>query len=205
MSDSYNLNLSVAEQRKQLRTQLRKARNVLSGTEQKTATTEIASQVQQELKSANNVALYLANDGEISPELIIKALWQANKHVLLPVMHSLRKGYLNFQRYEKNMQLPLNQYGICEPNLDSTQTVALDDIDVILMPLVGFDDKGNRLGMGGGYYDRTLNRLNVMTHPPRLIGLAHDCQQVENLPIEGWDIPLDMIITPNQKIFVKDT
>jgi len=204
MSENPTPKSSITELRKQIRVQLRKARNALSQQQQQEASVKLYQQVIGELKNINDVALYLANDGEVSPELLIKHLWQNNKNAHLPVMHSFRKGYLNFQKYEQGIRLPLNQYGICEPELDSRQTTPLAQIDVILMPLVGFDAKGNRLGMGGGYYDRTLNMIHTMENPPQLIGLAHDCQQVEQLPIEGWDIPLDMIITPTQKINTKD-
>ena len=96
-----------------------------------------------------------------------------------------------------------NRFNIEEPTLDSTAIIELTAHDCLLMPLVGFDAKGNRLGMGGGFYDRTLAPLQRLCDgPPRplLIGVAHDCQQVPVLPIEPWDIPLDVIITPTQCI-----
>ena len=67
------------------------------------------------------------------------------------------------------------------------------------MPLVAFDKQGNRLGMGGGFYDRTLARLHEQNwQKPQLIGLAHECQKVDALPIESWDVPLKTIITPDK-------
>ena len=68
------------------------------------------------------------------------------------------------------------------------------------MPLVGFDNKGNRLGMGGGFYDRTLANLDRLSYRPLLIGVAHDCQQADALPVMQWDIPLNAIVTPTQTI-----
>ena len=64
--------------------------------------------------------------------------------------------------------------------------------DVILMPLLGFDSRGTRLGYGGGYYDRTLEKLRKK---PRLIGLAFAAQELEIVPREAHDVPLDMVIT----------
>ena len=70
------------------------------------------------------------------------------------------------------------------------------ELDVILMPLVGFDNDGNRLGMGGGYYDRTLAYTRHAIKKPVLIGVAHDLQRVDRLPYASWDIPLNAIVTP---------
>ncbi|BBN82699.1 hypothetical protein PA25_26840 [Pseudoalteromonas sp. A25] len=75
----------------------------------------------------------------------------------------------------------------------------LYELDYLLMPLVAFDHLGNRLGMGGGYYDKTLARYyKEHMKKPELIGLAHDCQKVEQLPTEAWDVPLQQIITPSK-------
>ena len=92
-----------------------------------------------------------------------------------------------------------NKYGIEEPELRVDNVVPLADIDVLLLPLVGFDEKGNRLGMGGGYYDRTLAQW-YNGHAPHLfpIGLSYDEQRVSELPVEAWDIPLPEIITPGK-------
>jgi len=74
------------------------------------------------------------------------------------------------------------------------------------MPLVGFDPAGNRLGMGKGFYDRcfAFRGRNPGSSPARrrpiLAGLAHDCQQVERIPAEEWDVRLDVIFTPGSMI-----
>ena len=90
-----------------------------------------------------------------------------------------------------------NRYAIFEPKLNCSQICPLPELDFLLMPLVAFDEQGNRLGMGGGYYDRTLAKHYAEKRAkPKLIGLAHDCQKVESLPIEAWDVPLQQILTP---------
>jgi len=191
------------EQRKQLRQACRKARNALSSSQQQIAAEQLASQVEPLIQQGDNFALYLANDGEISPGQLVERLWRSSKRVLLSVMHGFSAGCLNFQTYSSDTKLWTNKYGILEPRLNAFDTLALQDIDIIFMPLVSFDRNGNRLGMGGGYYDRTLSGILKMKTRPRLIGLAHDCQESKQLPVESWDIPLDMIITPTQKIFIK--
>ena len=95
-----------------------------------------------------------------------------------------------------------NKYGILEPKLDVRSIVSVTDIDIIFTPLVAFDEFGNRLGMGGGFYDRTLAAWYLEYQQnkqakPMPIGLAHDCQKVKAIPIENWDIPLPKIITPS--------
>ena len=91
-----------------------------------------------------------------------------------------------------------NRFGIKEPI--STDIINADQLDILFMPLVGFDKDKNRIGMGGGFYDRTLafKKQQKMAKNPKLIGLAFDCQQVEQLEVQEWDVPLDVIITPSQ-------
>ena len=89
-----------------------------------------------------------------------------------------------------------NHYGILEPKLEVRKVCPLDQLDVLFTPLVAFDNTGARLGMGGGFYDRTL--ANWQQHKIYPIGLAHDCQRVDKIPLEHWDIPLPEIITPTR-------
>ena len=146
-------------------------------------------------------AMYLANDGEIAPELAIELCWRQNKNVYLPVLDPNNKGHLLFQRYDRDTPLPKNKYGIPEPEFDQTRVIDVLSIDILFMPLVSFDHRGNRLGMGGGYYDRTLAawyQNREKTNKPYPIGLAHDCQLVDQLPTASWDIPIPEIFTPTK-------
>ncbi len=92
-----------------------------------------------------------------------------------------------------------NRFGIPEPDTrhgaHRARRQATWTLDVILLPLVGFDDDGQRIGMGGGFYDRTLAFTQRPGPRPRLIGLAHDCQRVTRLPVAPWDVPLDAIVS----------
>jgi len=88
-----------------------------------------------------------------------------------------------------------NRFNITEP-IDQSATVTAEQLDAVLVPLLGFDQMGNRLGMGGGFYDRSFEfRIKSATKTPVLIGVAYDFQQLDNLPAEPWDVPLDIIIT----------
>lgn len=185
-----------------LRQHLRHLRNQLTDEQQLTAAQDIVNNVKESLGENSKVACYLANDGEISASLIINHCWHNNIDVALPVLHTFNRGYLNFQSYLSNTAMTANKYQILEPAPDASAIVPLNHLNVIMMPLVGFDHLGNRLGMGGGYYDRTL--AQNIDNKPILIGLAHDCQEVSQLPTNHWDIPVDIIVTPSQKIVINN-
>ncbi|HAT0112766.1 TPA: 5-formyltetrahydrofolate cyclo-ligase, partial [Salmonella enterica subsp. enterica serovar Saintpaul] len=89
-----------------------------------------------------------------------------------------------------------NRLKIQEPRLDVRDVLPLAKLDVLVTPLVAFDEDGQRLGMGGGFYDRTLQ--NWQQHKILPVGYAHDCQLVEKLPVKEWDIPLPAVVTPSK-------
>ena len=108
-----------------------------------------------------------------------------------------------FAPYEKHTRLKKNCFGILEPVFQKKQLKTALQMDLVMAPLVGFDEQGNRMGMGGGFYDRTLARLNNSAMKrPLLIGLAHHCQEVEQLQAQSWDIPLDIIATDKELIHI---
>ncbi|WP_394131863.1 5-formyltetrahydrofolate cyclo-ligase [Shewanella maritima] len=185
--------------RDSIRRHIRQERNSLSREEQLQlsliASRHLLSEIQQ--TSAQHVALYLSNDGELDTKPIIEALWKIGVKTYLPVIHPFSKGNLLFLRYDSHTDMVSNRYGIKEPKLDVTSVMTAAQLDMIVTPLVAFDDKGNRMGMGGGYYDRTLSNLS---HSKTLaVGFAHDCQQASELPVQYWDIPLPVIITPTRR------
>ncbi|WP_375321162.1 5-formyltetrahydrofolate cyclo-ligase [Aliivibrio logei] len=186
--------------RRHIRQLIRQNRNALSPQEQTQAAEDLVLQCANDpyIQNAKSIAVYLSVDGEIDTSLLIKWFWQQGKSVSLPVIHPFSKGHLLFLQYNPNTQLLLNKYQIPEPKLDKNQVVPVNELDIIITPLVAFDQTGNRLGMGGGYYDRTLVNWHHSQTGPMPLGIAHTCQQVKLLPIESWDIPLPRIITPNQ-------
>ena len=194
----------MSESRAQIRKSIRELRNNLSNEQQNLASQSLSMNFIQYLKSkktaeSQHIAIYLSNDGELDTSLLIKELWNLNHVIYLPVIHPFNGATLLFQRYEKNSPMKANCYGIFEPKLNCSQICPLPKLDYLLMPLVAFDNQGNRLGMGGGFYDRTLARLhNENWQKPQLIGLAHECQKVDLLPVESWDVPLKTIITPSK-------
>ena len=180
--------------RHQLRQQIRKTRANLTALQQQQAEDSITQQALAliEERNAQHIALYVSFDGEISTDKLIKTLWAQDKYVYLPVLHPFNPNHLLFLRYLPETPMLKNKFGICEPKLNVQNVLPLKELDILFTPLVAFDKQGNRLGMGGGFYDRTLQNWRNSSFIP--VGLAHQCQQVEQLPTEVWDVPLHQIL-----------
>ncbi len=190
----------MTEQEKlQLRQKLRKQRKSLGLKAQQQAAEKVAEKVIQLPEFINNqhIAYYLAQEGELNPAVIINAAQQSNKQLYLPVLNRQNEKALTFYAYHLNEPLQENRYGIPEPVINKKPAVATETIDLVLMPLVSFDSKCNRIGRGAGYYDRTFAFLNINPRPkkPILIGLAYEFQKADVINSEPWDIALDAVIT----------
>ncbi|RYV01089.1 5-formyltetrahydrofolate cyclo-ligase [Shewanella sp. OPT22] len=146
---------------------------------------------------SEEVALYLTHDGELDTQPLIRTLWKLGKKVYVPVLHPFCDGHLVFIEYSPTSPMVKNHYGISEPKLDVTKLIPASKLDVIFTPLVAFDHFGNRMGMGGGYYDRTLSSLRE-SDSVEIAGFAFECQKLTSLPVESWDVPLKQIITPEK-------
>lgn len=188
--------------RQMLREQVRTARNALSSKQQRQFANQACQHALQLIteRGVKRVALYLANDGELDTQPLIYALWQRGIEVYLPRLHPFSPGNLIFLAYRADSPLIKNRLGIFEPKLAITQMRLPHQLDMVIAPLVAFDANGNRMGMGGGYYDRTLAHW-PLTGKPLPVGYAHDCQQVSRLPCEHWDVPLPVIITPTRIVY----
>jgi 5-formyltetrahydrofolate cyclo-ligase len=185
---------------KSLRQQIRQQRRALSESEREHAAFLLCERIaaSHAFKQSAHIAFYLANDGEIDLSLLIKHAWQQKKKVYLPVLAEPNTQRLWFIPYTAKTKLINNRYGIPEPihshKMRLRKTLSLD---LILMPLVAFDPQGNRVGMGGGFYDRTLAFLNHRKHwhKPNLMGAAYEFQKQKQLESNPWDIPLQAIAT----------
>lgn len=155
------------------------------------------------LQRPKKIALFLAQDGELSTDLLFPILWQRQHRTYLPVLKTHRGRAMAFAEATPSTDYQLNQFGILEPKAPHHQHLTGNQLDIVLMPLTCFDLQGNRMGMGGGYYDRTFAFKHCQTapaHKPKLIGWAHQCQQVDLIQTETWDIPLDGLVT-EQRIY----
>lgn len=184
--------------RQAIRQQIRHARQALSTNEQTQASLLLVEQLKKisVVENAKSVAIYLANDGELNTTPFIQWCWQQNIKTYLPVLHPFNQGQLLFLHYYATSAMIENKYGILEPQLNVRHVCPVRKLDIIFTPLVAFDNSGARLGMGGGYYDRTL--ANLESIKPIIMGLAHDCQKVTTVPTEIWDVPLPHIVTPSK-------
>lgn len=178
---------------KTLRQSLRQQRRAIKSRDREQFAKQLWQQVQQmtSFQNGQKIALYLENDAEISPKYIQNFLEKNNFIVYLPILDD---KFLKFAKlgnvFEKN------KFGINEPI--STELLNAEQLDIIFMPLVGFDTQKNRIGMGGGFYDRTLafKKSQTKSKSPKLIGLAFDCQKVDKLATQEWDIALNAVVTP---------
>jgi 5-formyltetrahydrofolate cyclo-ligase len=144
------------------------------------------------LRQAHHVAAFMATETEVDLREWIHHHWQQGGTVALPRVIS--QHGMSFHRYTPDTELINSRFNIAEPALDRPKVPATD-LDAVLVPLVAFDSSGTRLGMGGGYYDRFLVKVD-----PRcwIIGVAFANQYSPNaLPKDTWDVPLDAVVTEN--------
>ena len=144
---------------------------------------------------SDRIAAYVACDGEIDTADALARLRASNKRCYLPVL--ARGNRLTFAPLNSRTRLARNRLGVPEPRVPRSALLGARHLDVLLVPLVGFDRRANRLGMGGGFYDRTLAFLawRGRWRKPRLIGVAHDLQRTDGLAQAPWDVTLDMVVT----------
>lgn len=183
-----------------LRRELRKQRAQKTPDERVQAQTMALSYLRQLriYRAARRVALYQNMLSEFPTSRFFKLNHQMGKTSYLPVIGKNHLLPMRFAPYSTENPMKANRLGIYEPNGPIHERRLAKAMDLILVPLLGFDEYGTRLGMGGGYYDRALafKQWQQDGLRPHLIGLAFDCQRVnKRLPREPWDIPLDAVIT----------
>ena len=185
-----------------IRKDMRVARRALTSAQQRNAARGLLYQILKHplYQRSRRIAFYLPNDGEIDPTLALLKALDRNKECYLPVLYRGGENRLLFGRTLTLTNMKLNRFGIPEPNVAKYGWVFSNELDLILAPLVAFDDEGNRIGMGGGFYDSSLKhlRLNRNWQRPYVLGLAHEFQRIESIGRNAWDIPLRGAITDQQ-------
>lgn len=144
-----------------------------------------------EIIKARHIHLYLSISAlaEVCTSPIIDRLAVMDKQLSVPV---IRNGELHTALFRKGDALRPAQFGVPEPELLSVTDES--NLDVVLLPLLAFDERGYRIGYGGGFYDRFLQRLSVRGVTPCRIGLSFLLQKVDAVPAESWDEPLDGVV-----------
>jgi 5-formyltetrahydrofolate cyclo-ligase len=180
-----------------LRQSIRRQRRSLTRAEAAFCAEQLAQRTARHnlvLKS-QRIAAYLAADGEIDPYPLMQSLWQLGKTIYLPVLVTFSRQQLWFAEFEPSDELAFNRFGIPEPV--RRRLIKPSALDLVLTPLVAFDCSGHRIGMGGGYYDRSFAFLRRRQHlrKPHLLGLAYELQKQDVIIPNDWDIPLDAVAT----------
>lgn len=190
---------SSAIAKRQLRRQKRQLRRALSKQEQRGHASAVAHHLATlpQFSRCHRVALYFAADGEVDMTPLRQRLQVRGKRSYYPALHNRPAPLLWFIEHCHGERLIKNRFGIPEPSINLRQPIKPWALDLVVVPLVAFDEACNRLGMGGGYYDRTFAylRRRKFWRKPLLIGVAHECQRVQRLASEPWDVPLDAVVT----------
>lgn len=181
--------MDTALSKRALRAEMRARRRALSPAVQRRHAMLLAGHIARlpQFRLARRVAMYWACDGEIDLAPLMRLAWRRRKQVFLPRLQ--RGGGMSFAELRPGKKMLRNHYGIPEPAFNAPE-LKVGKLDLVLAPLVAFTREGERLGMGGGYYDRAL--VGSQAH---LVGVAHSCQQVERLPGDPWDVAMALVIT----------
>jgi 5-formyltetrahydrofolate cyclo-ligase len=176
------------------RREMRAARAALAPGDRLVAADAVARAIasRPELQVPGYVAGYWAVGGEL-PLHFVQTRLAAGQVWCLPVVQG--DGRLRFAPWRAGDPTVANRFGIPEPDVAPSSTLAPEDLAVVLLPLVGFDATGHRLGMGGGYYDRTFAFRHAGPPPPWLVGVGYALQEVADVGAEAWDVRLDAVVT----------
>lgn len=189
-------------ERSALRKRLRESRATLPAAERIAAAQALVAQIEQvpEFLTDRRIGGYWAVAGELPLAALMQGLRARHQDYLLPVVGVDRR--LRFARWQPRMEITMNRYGIPEPVCAAADLFAPEQLDVVLLPLLGFDRLGQRLGFGGGYYDRSFAFLKDRTDvgKPVLVGVGYAMQEVPAIKAMAWDVRLDYIATEHELI-----
>jgi 5-formyltetrahydrofolate cyclo-ligase len=187
--------VAVQQQKRELRRNSLLARTDLATTERDHASEIIAGKVVHApfFQRSRLIGCYLSLPAEVDTWRVIARAWRMKKRIFAPVTR--RNRMLEFREVTPETDLVRDDFGLLMPA--SGIIIAARRLDIVLTPLVAFDAECQRIGMGGGYYDRTFSFLRARQNllKPKLIGLAFACQQVPKIPTNPWDIRLFSVIT----------
>lgn len=182
--------------KREQRQAIRMKRASLSDAQRQAANHQIAQRIigSEIFKKSQKIACYMAIGAEVDLSEVIAAIFSSGKHCYLPLVRHDKSGFLHFIEYGAGDDLQPGSFKILEPAFDSQKIIEPDDLDLVLLPLVVFDACGNRLGTGGGYYDRTFAQASQ----PLLIGVAYACQEVPQIEASSYDVKLHGVATEKE-------
>jgi len=190
---------SAAAKQNTIRQAMRLRRRSLSRAEKHCAAQSASRQLNTMpgFHRAQLIALYFAANGELDPRVLLRKLRARHKRVFVPVLPSMGHPRLWFVEVTATSRFTANRFGILEPKHGRRERMKPNQLDLVFVPLTAFDAAGNRIGMGGGYYDRSFAFRRHTPHfrKPKLIGLAYDWQKLAHVETNPWDVPLDGVLT----------
>ena len=178
--------------RKKPRQQAKSKRAALTDDERQEKSAKIAQHIINSdlFKASQHIACYIAKGAEVDLHKVVDAILTSGKNCYLPLIHQ-DKLELSFIEYLAGDDLQIGSFKISEPKFDKQKLIVPEKLDLVLTPLVAFDSNGNRLGRGGGYYDRAF----AQTNHPVLIGVAYSCQEMPQIAAQPWDVKLHGVVT----------
>jgi 5-formyltetrahydrofolate cyclo-ligase len=184
----------MADLKRALRQSYRLVRENLSPAHQQTISSRVCARIRtlHQYRYAKRIALYQAMGGEINLDSLWNSAPLQGKYCYFPALNEDKT--LSFLPANPTTPFIQNRYGIAEPDVDKSEAISPKQLDIIFVPLVVFDDQGTRLGMGAGYYDRTL----AGEEHPMLIGVAYEFQHYPYIEPHSWDIPLTAVVTEHK-------
>jgi 5-formyltetrahydrofolate cyclo-ligase len=194
--------MTVEDKRKTLRAELRARRKALGASDRIAAANGVAGTLDQlaDYLVDSRIAGYWAIDGELPLHIVVANLGRRGQHYCLPRITGARQ--LSFVEWRSGADLEANRYGIPEPVCTESDLIAPADIDIVLLPLLGFDRHGSRIGYGGGYYDASFAFLRDRDEAtsPLLVGIGYAAQEVDAIEVAEWDVRLDYVATETELI-----
>lgn len=190
-----------AKARDELRKHLSSGRRQLLVTQVSEYSSAICDRLLSLIEPSTNLGGYLALGNEVQIEAALNAARQRSCKTYVPIVQSNHQ--MVFAQTDNDTLLIKNKFGILEPDLTTAVSISSADLDAVLVPLVGFDDQCQRMGMGGGFYDRAFAANNdspAKLKRPLLIGVAYDIQHTASVLPDWWDVPLDIIVTETRII-----
>jgi len=190
----------------EIRQSIRKKRRQMDDSLRLAASQQICRAIagRADFQAARSVAVFLTFDGEPDLKSLIAAAWDQGQRVYLPIVVE-KEQPMRFAAYDRSTKLVPNQFGILEPDLQDSQFIEPSELDCVLAPLVAFDAQCHRVGVGGGFYDRTFafkrttaENRSATTAGPVMIGVAFELQKIAVIEPQSWDVPLDAVVTENQ-------
>ena len=186
-----------------IRSSIRIKRRAVSAEDRATASAKICQSIQsmKSFQNANKIAGFLAFDGEADPLKLMTWAVDNQKQVFVPVIVGKQEP-LMFAPWTPEVKLKTNRFGIAEPHVPAETWIQSRELDFVITPLVAFDERCHRIGVGGGYYDRSFTFLNSSDSDeerrPIMIGFAFELQRVDQVTPSSWDVPLTAIVTERQ-------